>query len=87
VRALVDPGGRVYDVGQVHELRSLVAAVVGEREEAVEALAVAMTEYGRVRGRVLAELDGLDESGRAAAAALRRGLGVAVRPSVAPTAP
>ncbi|MDP9407726.1 MAG: hypothetical protein M3P95_07655, partial [Actinomycetota bacterium] len=40
--ALVGPGGRTYDPGQVHELRSLVAAVAGQRGEAVEALARAM---------------------------------------------
>ena len=51
VSTLVGPGGRTYDPGQVHELRSLVAAVAGERGEAVEALALAMAGHGRVSGR------------------------------------
>ena len=51
VRELVDAAGREHDVGQVHELRGLVAAMCGERREAVEALGVAMARYGRTSGR------------------------------------
>jgi hypothetical protein len=48
---LIDPGGRRYDLGQVLEMRALVAALVGERQEALDSLAQAMAHFGRVRGR------------------------------------
>jgi hypothetical protein len=48
---LVDPGGRRHELGQVLELRALLAALVGERQEALDALAQAMAHHGRVRGR------------------------------------
>jgi hypothetical protein len=48
---LVDPGGRRYELGQVLEMRALMAALAGERQEALDALAQAMAQYGRVRGR------------------------------------
>jgi len=48
---LVDPGGRRHDLGQVLEMRALMAALVGERQEALDALAQAMAHHGRVSGR------------------------------------
>ena len=51
VRELIDAAGREHDVGQVYELRALVAAMVGERREALESLGVAMARFGRVSGR------------------------------------
>jgi hypothetical protein len=51
VDELVDPGGRRHDLGQVLEMRALMAALVGERQEALDALAQAMAHHGRVRGR------------------------------------
>jgi hypothetical protein len=48
---LVDPVGRDHDVGQVLEVRSLVARLAGETEEAVACLAAAMAGHGRVEGR------------------------------------
>jgi hypothetical protein len=47
---LVDPGGRRYEIGRVLELRALLAALVGERQEALDSLTQAMAHHGRVRG-------------------------------------
>jgi predicted Zn-dependent protease len=48
---LVDPAGRRHELGQVLEMRALMAALVGERQEALDALAQAMAHHGRVQGR------------------------------------
>jgi hypothetical protein len=51
IQELVDPGGRRHDLGEVLEMRALMAALVGERQEALDALAQAMAHHGRVSGR------------------------------------
>jgi hypothetical protein len=51
VDQLVDPGGRDHDLGKVFEVRSLVAQLVGQTEEAVGCLVAAMAGHGRTDGR------------------------------------
>jgi hypothetical protein len=48
---LVDPAGRRYDLGQVLEVRSLLAAMLGLTDEALATLTRAMVRHGRIRGR------------------------------------
>ena len=51
VDELVDPAGRRYDLGQVLEVRSLLAALLGLHDEALATLALAVARHGRIRGR------------------------------------
>lgn len=51
VDELVDPAGRRYDLGQVLEVRSLLAALLGLRDEALATLTLAVARHGRIRGR------------------------------------
>ncbi|SOD71066.1 glycosyl transferase family 2 [Jatrophihabitans sp. GAS493] len=51
VSSLVDPAGRVYNQGQVVEMRALAAALAGRNDDAVADLVEAMSRYGRVAGR------------------------------------
>jgi tetratricopeptide (TPR) repeat protein len=51
VDLLRDPSGRNLDLGQVSEMRALVAGLAGRADEASRALASAMVRYGRIRGR------------------------------------
>ena len=51
VDVLCDPAGRHLDLGQVFEVRALVAELCGQHEEALRCLATAMAGHGRVTGR------------------------------------
>jgi tetratricopeptide (TPR) repeat protein len=51
VDELVDPAGRRYDLGQVLEVRSLLAAMLGLKDEALAMLTLAVARHGRIRGR------------------------------------
>jgi hypothetical protein len=51
VDELIDPVGRRYDVGQVLEVRSLLASLVGRPDEALAMLTLAVARHGRIRGR------------------------------------
>jgi tetratricopeptide (TPR) repeat protein len=51
VDELVDPAGRRYDLGQVLEVRSLLASMLGLQDEALATLALAVARHGRIRGR------------------------------------
>jgi tetratricopeptide (TPR) repeat protein len=51
VDELIDPAGRRYDLGQVLEVRSLLAALLGLQDEAIATLALAVARHGRIRGR------------------------------------
>ncbi|SDI86062.1 Glycosyl transferase family 2 [Frankineae bacterium MT45] len=51
VSTLVDPAGRIYNQGQVIEMRALAAALAGRTDDAVSDLVEAMAGYGRVAGR------------------------------------
>jgi hypothetical protein len=51
IERLVDPAGREHDLGKVLEVRSMVAQLAGETEEAVACLVAAMAGHGRVEGR------------------------------------
>jgi tetratricopeptide (TPR) repeat protein len=48
---LIDPAGRRYDLGQVLEVRSLLAALLGLQDEALAMLTLAVARHGRIRGR------------------------------------
>lgn len=48
---LIDPAGRRYDLGQVLEVRSLLAAMLGLQDEALAMLTLAVARHGRIRGR------------------------------------
>jgi len=51
VDELIDPAGRRYDVGQVLEVHSLLATMLGLQDEALAMLTLAVARYGRIRGR------------------------------------
>ncbi len=51
VDELIDPAGRRYDLGQVLEVRSLLAALLGFQDEALATLTLAVARHGRIRGR------------------------------------
>jgi hypothetical protein len=51
VDELIDPAGRRYDLGQVLEVRSLLAALLGLKDEALATLTLAVAQHGRIRGR------------------------------------
>ena len=51
VDELIDPAGRRYDLGQVLEVRSLLAAMLGLQDEALAMLTLAVARHGRIRGR------------------------------------
>jgi tetratricopeptide (TPR) repeat protein len=51
VDELIDPAGRRYDLGQVLEIRSLLAALLGLHDEALATLTLAVARHGRIRGR------------------------------------
>jgi len=51
VDELIDPAGRRYDLGQVLEVRSLLAAMLGLKDEALATLTLAVARHGRIRGR------------------------------------
>lgn len=51
VDELIDPAGRRYDIGQVLEVRSLLAALLGLQDEALAMLTLAVARHGRIRGR------------------------------------
>jgi tetratricopeptide (TPR) repeat protein len=51
VDELIDPAGRRYDLGQVLEVRSLLAAMLGLHDEALATLTLAVARHGRIRGR------------------------------------
>ena len=51
VDELIDPAGRRYDLGQVLEVRSLLAAMLGLHDEALAMLTLAVARHGRIRGR------------------------------------
>lgn len=51
VDELIDPAGRRYDLGQVLEVRSLLAAMLGLKDEALAMLTLAVARHGRIRGR------------------------------------
>jgi tetratricopeptide (TPR) repeat protein len=48
---LIDPAGRRYDLGQVLEVRSLLAAMLGLQDEALAMLTLAVARHGRIQGR------------------------------------
>ena len=48
---LVDTGGRRHDVGQVLEVRALLATLLGHRDEALDAIVRATAHHGRIRER------------------------------------
>jgi tetratricopeptide (TPR) repeat protein len=78
VDELIDPAGRRYDLGQVLEVRSLLAALLGLKDEALATLTLAVARHGRIRGRgpMLLELWG---------SAPASGLASIVRQSGSPT--
>jgi tetratricopeptide (TPR) repeat protein len=51
VDELIDPAGRRYDLGQVMEVRSLLAALLGLQDEALATLTLAVARHGRIHGR------------------------------------
>ena len=51
VDELIDPAGRRYDLGQVLEVRSLLASLLGLQDEALAMLTLAVARHGRIRGR------------------------------------
>jgi len=48
---VVDPEGRRFDPGMLHETRALAAVLAGEPTRAADDLVVAMGRYGRISGR------------------------------------
>ncbi len=80
---LVDTAGRRYDLGQVLEVRSLLAALLGLQDEALAMLTLAVARHGRIRGRgpMLLELWG--EAPAVGLATIVRQTGSAYLPAVA----
>jgi tetratricopeptide (TPR) repeat protein len=80
---LVDTAGRRYDLGQVLEVRSLLAAMLGLQDEALAMLTLAVARHGRIRGRGRMLLELWGEAPAIGLASIVRQTGSAYLPAVA----